>query len=762
MRVFWAWWTLIGVGLYGCSSDATQTPVGGCLSNRDCGADQVCVSGECRMSLKSGCGRDDECNFGEICDPNTKSCIVATSCANDQACPTDQYCNTLTGVCIPRTPPPDPDGGVGPQPDSGAPEPGDECRGDSECAPPATICKGNICVLGCAQPGGGSCPSGEVCNSNTGQCVSLQGPCSSDANCSPPMTVCESNQCIPGCAQTGGLQCSGGMICNPNSGRCGANTGPICGSDLECNPPSTVCNLFSGACDPGCGASGCTAPATCNTATGHCSTTMTCNPDRFEPNNTRAQAATINGGAQSGLTTCAGDEDWFSLPLAAGDDLTVTITFVHGEGNLDLELYDAGGSVVATSRTTSGTETFTYRATAAGTYSVRVQLVQDLGPNPGNQYTLQIQASAAPCAADGFEENDEYGDAAFISDGTQNGLNVCTGDDDFYRLLVSGGETVTAEVTFNPAEGDIDLALLGLFGIPLDRSSTSNGTERVSYTFQNGGFAAVQVTLYSDTGSTLGTPYTLNVTVTSGGSNPPPSCTADSLEPNDAAGSASPISAGSTPNLTSCAGNDDYYRLALTAGQNVTITVQFTDAEGDIDAEVRDPAGTVVASGTTNTDNETLSFTAGAAGNYVLRITLYGDAGSSPGNSYNLMTAIGGGGGTCPSDLYEPNDNTNTSPYLLPGTYSALTACSGSDDYYDIDLPGGVPATVRVNFTHAEGDIDLTLLDAAGTVVGTSAGTTNGESITFTPPSDGAYFVRAYLYRDLGTMPGNTYDLIIP
>lgn len=714
------------------------------------------------MSVRAGCGRDDECNFGEICDPNTKSCIVPTTCANDQACPSDQYCNTLTGVCIPRDPLPGPDGGVGPGVDAGPPpEPGDECRGDNECAPPATVCKGNACALGCAQPGGGSCGSGQVCDSNTGHCVSLQGPCSTDANCSPPMTVCESNQCIPGCTQAGGLQCSGGMVCNPNSGRCGANTGPICGSDLDCNQPSTICNLFSGACDPGCGNTGCTAPATCNTTTGHCSTTNTCNPDRFEPNNAGGQASAINGGAQSGLTTCAGDEDWFSLSLGTGDDLSVTVTFVHGEGNLDLELYDAGGTVVASSRTNNGTETLTYRATAAGTFTVRVWLVQDLGPNPGNQYTLQILANAAPCTTDAFEDNDAYGDAAFISDGTETGLNVCTGDDDFYRLLVSGGDTVTAEVTFNHAEGDIDLALLGLFGIPLNRSSTSNNTERVSYTFQNGGFAAIQVTLYADSGSTPGNPYTLNVTVTSGGTNPPPTCTEDSREPNDASSSATAISAGATNNLVSCPSNDDFYRLALTAGDQVSLTVQFIDAEGDIDAEIRDPAGTIVASGTTNTDNETLTFTAASTGNYVLRAFLYGDAGSTPGNTYALSTNITGAPTSCTADGYEPNDNTNTAPFLLPGTYAMLSACTGSDDYYDVDLPAG-PSTVRVNFTHTEGDIDLTLLDSTGTVVGTSASTLNTESITFNAPAAGPYYVRVYLYRDTGSTPGNRYDLIIP
>lgn len=768
----------------------SDTPSSGaCAIDADCGADAVCVGGRCLEAVIPECTNDDECDLGEVCDPDTNTCGEAplVTCADDSACPDHQRCNQATGVCVdgvrPCTgaSPSECPGGrhcepsrqicvecLAPEhctapetcvqnacidPMNPGPGPMEECVDDTSCNPPMTICESNACVLGCGNPGGIQCMGGDVCDTNSGRCVSIQGPCATDAECSAPQTVCEAGQCIPGCHRIGGLQCPGGEVCNPSTGRCRSG-GPVCTSDNDCSPPNTVCNLFSGACEPGCGTAGCTAPETCNAATGHCEGGGTCTADRFEPNDTAQTAATINGGLQSGLSLCAGDQDFYQVALGANDNVDVTVDFVHGEGNIDIQLLDPSGAVVQTSATMTGQETISVTAATAGVYTLRVFLQQDLGPNPGNTYTMNIAANVAPCPQDSFEDNDQDFGAPFVFPGSHANLNVCVGDEDYYDVILSAGERVDVDVLFSHAEGDIDVQLLGFLGIPLDSSTSSNDNESVSYTANNTGFFTIRVALFSDTGTMPGNPYTMNVTVTSA---PPPMCTADAHEPNDTAAAATSLAVGNYGNLHACT-DDDFYAFSFNQGDAVSIGASFSHAEGDLDVELLNPSGTVVASGTTNTNDESISYTVATTGTHRVRVFLYGDAGSVPGNPYTLNVGVAGPA-TCGADPFEPNNARTSATTLTPGTYGSLTSCDQDDDFYAIALTAGTPLTVNLSFVDAEGDIDVELLDPAGTMVAIADTPTDNEQLTYTPSTSGTYVLRVHLYGDAGSIPGNSYTL---
>ncbi len=769
---------------YACTSGSTD---GSCAVSLDCGEGGVCVGGQCIVANTPECTTNEDCALGEVCLPDTNTCgePPLVSCATDTECPDHQRCNQATGVCVDGVRPctgADPNECPGRHCDTGrqvcvdcltpahctAPEicvenscidpmnpgpgPMNECVDDASCNPPMTICEGSMCVLGCGNPGGVQCMNGDICDTNTGRCVSLQGPCTMDSECSPPMTVCETGQCIPGCHRVGGLQCPGGEVCNPSTGRCRGG-GPICTSDLDCNAPMTVCNLFSGACEPGCGTAGCTAPETCNTATGHCEGGQACSPDRYEPNDTRTAAAMINGGLQSGLTLCPGDEDFFQVALGTNDSVDITVDFVHGEGNIDIQLLDPNGTVVQSSATQTGQETISLMATTAGVYTVRVYLTQDLGPNPGNQYTMNISANVAACPQDQFEDNDEDFGAPLIFPGSHT-LNVCVGDEDYFDVILTDGETLEVEAVFSHAEGDIDIQILGLLGIPLASSASSTDNEQVSYTANNVGFFTIRVALFSDTGTMPGNPYQLNINVTSA---PPMMCTADAQEPNDTAAAASSVGIGNHANLHACT-DDDFYAFSFSQGDDVSVAVSFSDAEGDIDIELLNPSGTVVASGTTNTDDENISYTVATAGTHRLRVFLYGDAGSVVGNPYTLNVGVAGAA-TCSADTYEPNNTQALGASLTSGTYANLTSCVMDDDFYTIPITNGSPFVANVTFVDAEGDIDVELLDPSGTIAASSASATDNEQINYTPTVSGNFSLRVYLYGDAGSVPGNTYTL---
>lgn len=772
-----------------CSGPGTGGD-GPCASNRDCGESGfVCVSGACVASgAPAECVGDQDCEVGAYCDPGTRMCRVkaVTGCTDDSQCGPDQRCNTLTQVCndLPRS---CGEGGTCPtgrycEPQTNAcvqcltvehcgaeqlcqdnvcvdedkPTMPGGCTSDAMCSPPLTICQDEMCSLGCGQPGGRTCMGSEVCDTSKGRCVTIEGPCMMDSDCTPPMTVCETGQCIPGCGQIGGVQCPGGQQCNPNSGRCQAG-GVICLSDDDCNAPMTICNLFSGVCDPGCGTTGCTAPETCNASSGHCQGNATCNPDRFEPNETSNAPAQINGGALTGMTLCPGDQDYFAVSLGQGDSVTVTVSFVHGEGNLDVELLSPTGQVVAQSAGTSGTEMINYLAVTPGVHVVHVLMTRDTGAVPGNTYTLDVRANIAPCAVDADEDNDSDADATLILPGLRAGRNVCLGDEDFYDVILQDGDVLNVDLTFSHAEGDIDVQLLGFLGIPVASASSSNDNESLTYTATRFGFFTIRVALATDTGSVPGNPYDMNVNL---GAAPPPMCTDDALEQNDSAAGALALSPGSQSNLNACAGDDDYYAYNFAQGDDVTVNVTFSDAEGDIDVQLLNAGGTEVALSDSNTDNESIAYTVPSAGPYTLRVYLYGDAGSVPGSAYGLNVQVAGSL-TCAPDPFEAN-NTRAAAASLPlGTYSGLTACENDADFYAVNLTGSQTVTVQTLFSNAEGDIDLRLYDPNGTQVSSSVSVSDNESLTFTPTMSGLHVIEVTLYGDAGSVPGNTYQLSV-
>jgi hypothetical protein len=107
----------------------------------------------------------------------------------------------------------------------------------------------------------------------------------------------------------------------------------------------------------------------------------------------------------------------------------------------------------------------------------------------------------------------------------------------------------------------------------------------------------------------------------------------------------------------------------------------------------------------------------------------------------NACGAVAG----CP-DIQEPNNTQATAGTIVSGTsYKALIANSTDNDYYKITLSGS--GTIAVSLSTLPFDYDLQLLNAAGTVVASSAaGGTANESINYTAAA-GTYTVRVFGYN---------------
>src|SRR5262249_26779610 len=158
---------------------------------------------------------------------------------------------------------------------------------------------------------------------------------------------------------------------------------------------------------------------------------------------------------------------------------------------------------------------------------IRVYLAQDLGPAPGNAYTLNVTHTPAPCMDDTQEDNDSQLAAPTLAPGTFTGLMSCPNDDDFYGFNVNTGDHVDVLVHFTNAEGDLDARIVSPCGFSFAGGSSTDDDETFSLDAELSGIYAVQVYMYQDAGSGAGNPYTLTVSIG------PPACVADALEEND-------------------------------------------------------------------------------------------------------------------------------------------------------------------------------------------------------------------------------------
>jgi len=121
--------------------------------------------------------------------------------------------------------------------------------------------------------------------------------------------------------------------------------------------------------------------------------------DAMEPNNSPTAANDIGGHDQtlSSLSIHPGDTDFLKFTPNGSGPATLNLRFTQADGNLDLRLLNAGGSVIASSITSNAPESITANVTRGQTYFV--QVFSNTNASNG-QYSLQLDVPepAAPTA----------------------------------------------------------------------------------------------------------------------------------------------------------------------------------------------------------------------------------------------------------------------------------------------------------------------------------------------------------------------------
>lgn len=201
----------------------------------------------------------------------------------------------------------------------------------------------------------------------------------------------------------------------------------------------------------------------------------------FEANNTQGTAAAVaTNTVHSAAIGVSGDIDYYSFTLSATSNVNVTLGNLPGD--YDLFLHNSSGTQIGASESGGTTsESIVSNNLAAGTYYVRV-----IGWNGAFSatvcYNLNIAVTSAGCASplDNATNGTSAGAALIPFNTNVTGLISPTGDNDYYRFVITTGGTATITLTTLPA--DYDLVLY-----------SSNGTTQLAIS-ENGGTSSETIT----------------------------------------------------------------------------------------------------------------------------------------------------------------------------------------------------------------------------------------------------------------------------
>ena len=513
-----------------------------------------------------------------------------------------------------------------------------------------------------------------------------------------------------------------------------------------------------------------------------------CVDDDYEDNDDLASATQLEAGTYEALTLCAAEDDWHSIAVCDGGQLTARIRFAHELGDLDLALHDANGTPLAVSETRTDNEELRFDMPAGGAGPLYVRVHGFEGAE--NRYALDLETFGCRCETDrdcaqgqacvdgecvvvpaciddDFEDNDLLDDAHGVEPGEFAGRAICAADVDWYAIEVCAGGTLTVETRFQHALGDLDIALLNAAGSSIGGSTSGDDNESV--TFESPTDATLFWAVYGFGEAENTYDMTVGLDGCAG-----LVCDDDPLEDNDALGDADTLDAGAHDGLAVCPGDDDWFAIDVCAGGLLTVRARFSDADGDIDIALHDPAGEILAVAESDTDDEEVRLEADAEGTVFLRVYGYRRAANTYGLDVQLDRCGCAEDRDCPEnqicveqvcvprqvcidDRLEDNDTLDEAGTLEPGRYDDLAICDGDVDLFAVDVCAGGTITVDALFENAAGDLDLALVDADGNVLAESSTPEDNERALFRTLAAATLFVRV---QGFGASE-NGYDLVI-
>lgn len=316
---------------------------------------------------------------------------------------------------------------------------------------------------------------------------------------------------------------------------------------------------------------------------------------------------------------------------------------------------------------------------------------------------------------------------------------LCRGDQDFISFPVQPLKRYSVTVTIasgNAPFNGLAITLTDTSGA-VESTATLAGVPTVALVGVSGATETGRFMLAVNSGSsTSRDQWSYTVTIREDEASAEADCSATAQagqEPNDDFASAIALTRDAATSFSRCSTADvDFFKVDVPALHGVEFTVDgFINAEGNINAELfKGPTtGDRVLTGTGNStgNSEVLAAPEGST-TYYLRVFLSSASGALQNQLYRVTARAVPRPAVCGADIGENDGAVATASVMALTTTNGLVSgtstgrrCNPQDiDHVRFTVPGNLGGTLRVAFTHSEGDLALDLLDAAGTQLLTS------------------------------------------
>lgn len=665
------------------------------------------------------------------------SALFAVACGGDTSgdgisvapcggCGLGQVCDEATNMCVPigdssNSPNNDMDGGME---DEDVVDPEDEtpedktCAVDEDCEEATDYCNlsgmndEGVCEEGCREggcaegevcnletrvcedepemgcQGDDDCPEGQTCNVETGECEGTA--CESDEECGDGEFCDESGFCAPGCGDD--ADCPEGQTCQDN-----VCAGLACAEDADC-PEDQFCDEALEACDFGCrDDEGCEDGQICldNSCTEGCREDGDCLAGTYCEEETSA----CEQGCRSD-DECLEDES--CLPVEIDEEGTVRQRCVPTPCSQDVDCPDAEFCDIPEDAD-EGVCAFGCRQ----------------GGCPEGQLcdTEDRVCVEEPC--EGTEDCPEgsYCEQDFDPPACVPGCD----SDEQCDGQPCDLETNTCGCSETADCNDGEVCSLGQC-IPACLGQEDCG---------EGFFCEVE------TGFCL------------------EGCLDDELEPNDDVNAALPLAEGSYE-LRMCyearIGEDfaDCFTIALNEDDTLSASLTFSHADGNLDMALYDVNEVALRQAQSTDDNETLSFQAPQAGDFVLCVEPQGGAFESTyGLSFTIDEALG-----CLDDLNEANnddvceDVTDDPINIVINEEFVIgnrTICEEDRDFIAVPMITGQRLDVTLTRTFGDEDLDVRMLgEDCSSILAQTTNIGDVRNLSFQAPADGIFTLEVF------------------
>ncbi|HEV3415242.1 MAG TPA: VCBS repeat-containing protein, partial [Pirellulales bacterium] len=322
--------------------------------------------------------------------------------------------------------------------------------------------------------------------------------------------------------------------------------------------------------------------------------TLLVNPPVSDPNNSLANATTVNfvhgvSTSEQGLIVDPLDADLFKLTLNQFDAAQLSVDAIASGSNLEsrLRLFDANGNELASNSNPGGDPSLKYEATATGVYYVGIS-------GDGNDsYDPHVPRSGVDASVGSFklqvlvnspDSNNSLATATPVNftrgiSTSVSGQIVDPPDADIFSLALNKGDAaqlgINALASGSPLESR--LRLFDAAGNELASNATPGSDPSLTYQATSSGIYYVGVSGTANAAYDPHVPrsgmeasvgsFQLNVTVNS----PPP--VAQEVEPNNTIDDANSIAVGTNVGGNiGTPGDQDFYLFTLTAVGQLTVT----------------------------------------------------------------------------------------------------------------------------------------------------------------------------------------------